>query len=348
MGKGHVAWLKKGKLSVEPDVLVKFMPSISPTPQPNPHTLWRASREKKRDSSGSVAELFSTNSDQAQSGPFQRNPSDWGHLQQAPMTIQPLMNTSPATLDTGEQDWEHMQQVPTTTQPFVNRYPATLVTGEQDWGHTQQAPTTTQPFVNPYPAMLVTREQDWGHMQQAPTAIQPLMNTYPAKLVTGEPVWLRSILRYGRISLELRDLQLWDPAFIVPDFINTDLIQRYQQIPEIGVRIVQGNDGQLQWSVDPKWIEVSKSRYKGIDITANETLVLKTRICQGLISFQENDVDFRYGLFRIPQKVIYKLKEEHRATPCGVLYIISDEEGNLRTIVKIGKLDRSLTFVKKH
>ena len=185
-------------------------------------------------------------------------------------------------------------------------------------------------------------------MQQASTTIDPLIDTYPAVLVTGEPVWLRSILRYGIISVEPRDLQLWDPAFIVPDFINTELIQLYQYTPEIGVRIVQGIDGQLQWSVNPRLIEVSKSRYEGIKIAANESLMLKTRIRIGLVSFQENDVDFRYGLFRIPQEIIDKLKEEHWATPCGVLHIISDEIGNLRSIVKIGTLDRFLTFVKKH
>ena len=263
MGKGHVAWLTKGKLSVEPDVLVKSLTSISPTPQPNPQTnSWRASQEKKRDAPGSVAELFSTNSGPSQSGPLQRNPSDW------------------------------------------------------------------------------------GHMQQTSTTIQPLMGTYPAILATGEPVLLRSILRYGRISFEPRDLQLWDPTFIVPESINKDLIQRYQHIPEIGVRIVQTPDGQLQWSVDPKLIEVSKTRYKGIEITAKETLVLKTRIFEGLVSFQENDVDFKYGSFRITQEIISKLKEEHYTTPCGVLYIISGEKGNMRTIVKIGTLNRLLTLVR--
>lgn len=262
-GKGHIAWLKKGKLSVEPDVLVKCLTSTSPTPQPNPQiNSLRASQEKSRDAPCSVAELFSTNSGQSQSGPLQRNLSDW------------------------------------------------------------------------------------LHMQQVPTTIQPLMNTHPAILVTGEPVWLRSILRYGRISLELRDLQLWDPAFIVPNFIDTDLIQLYQYTPEIGVRIVQGIDGQFQWSVDPKLIEVSKTRCKGIMIAASETLLLKTRIREGVVSFQENDVDFRYGRFRIPQAIIDKLKEEHCSTPCGVLYIISDERGNLRTIVKIGKLNRLRTFVR--
>ena len=67
-------------------------------------------------------------------------------------------------------------------------------------------------------------------------------------------------------------------------------------------------------------IEVSNSRYKGINIAANETLKLKTRIRKGLVSFQDNDVDFRYGSFRIPQEVIDKLKEEHCATPWGTTH----------------------------
>ena len=187
-------------------------------------------------------------------------------------------------------------------------------------------------------------------MQPAPTTIQPLANPYPAILVTGEPVWLRSVLRFGRISFDPQDLQLWDPAFNVPDFINTDLIQRFQYTPEIGVRIVQGTDGQLQWSVDPKLIEVSKSRYEGIKIAANETLMLKTRIRKGLVSFQENDVDFRYGSFGIPQEIINELKEKHCATTCGELYIILDEQRNLRIIVKMaGRIDTwgPLIFISK-
>ena len=164
-GKGYIAWLKKGKLSLGPDFLIKCLTSTSPTPQPNPQrNSLTSSQQKNRDAPGSIADLFSTNSGQSQSGRLQRNPSDW------------------------------------------------------------------------------------GHMQQAPTTIKPLKNTYPAVLVTGEPVWLRSILRYGRICFELRDLQLWDPAFIVPDFINTELIELYQYTPEIGVRIVQGTDGQLQYA----------------------------------------------------------------------------------------------------
>ena len=262
-GKGYIAWLKKGKLYVEEEVLVSFFVDHLHLNQIHRQILGKFPEKIKEMPLASVAELFSTNPGQAQSGPLQRNPPDW------------------------------------------------------------------------------------GHMQQAPTTIEPLMYTYPAVLVTGEPVLLRSILRYGRISFNLPDLQLWDPAFIVPDSINADLIQRYHHTPEIGVRIVQGIDGQLQWSADPNLIGVSKSMCEGIKIAANETLMLKTRIRQGLVSFQENDVDFRYGSFRIPQEIINHLKKKHYATTCGELYIILDKQRNLRIIVKIaGRIDQFLTSVK--
>ena len=221
---------------------------------------------------------------------------------------------------------------------------------------------------------LQRNPSDLGHMQQstelAPTTIQPLMNTYrpigitkkqpategtatmksrypPAVSITGEPVLLRSLLLHGRISYQLKDLQLWDPEFIVPEFINQSLFQLHQSTPEIGVRIVQGIDCTLRWSVDTKLIEVSRSRYEGIKIAANETLMLKTRIHEGRVSFQDDDVHFRYGNFQVPQEITDKLKEEHCATPCGELYIISDEKQYLRSIVKIGNINRFRTFLNK-
>ena len=158
---------------------------------------------------------------------------------------------------------------------------------------------------------------------------------------------LRSLLRFGKISYQVEDLQLWDPAITVPDRINQNLNQQYHHTPVTGVTIVRGIDGAFRWFVDPKLIDISRSRYEGIQIADNETLLLKTRIRNGLVSFQESDVHFRYGNFRIPQKIIDKLKEEYCSTPCGELCIISDEKGNLRTEVKIGKIDRFRTFLNK-
>lgn len=45
--KGHFAWLKNGRLSVDPDVFVQCLMSTSPTPQPNPQiNPLRASQDK--------------------------------------------------------------------------------------------------------------------------------------------------------------------------------------------------------------------------------------------------------------------------------------------------------------
>jgi len=162
----------------------------------------------------------------------------------------------------------------------------------------------------------------------------------PAISITGEPVFLRSLLFNGRISYQLEDLQLWHPTFTVPDYIKQELLQRFRNTPVTGVTIMQGIDGKLQWSVDPKLIEISKSRYEGIQIADNETLMLKTRIRNGQVSFQESDVDFRHGTWQIPQYIVESLKEEYCLTPRGEFYIISDDRENLRQVVKVGTISR--------
>jgi len=86
--------------------------------------------------------------------------------------------------------------------------------------------------------------------------------------------------------------------------------------------------------------------YKGIQIAAHETLLLKTRIRNGLVSFQDSDVHFWYGNWEIPQDIKERLEAEYRSTPCGDLFIISDEKQTLRSIVKIGKKNKIITFVK--
>jgi len=272
--KGHFAWLKNGRLSVEPDVFVQWLMSTSPTPQPNPQTNpLRASQDKNRDAPGSAAESFSTCSGQSQSDPLQGNPSDW--------------------------EQGHWYNVPNMQQP------------------TQQATTKTQQY---HP---------------------------PAVSVSAEPVLLRSLLLNGIISYKPEHLQLRDPAFTVPDHIYQNLIQQYHDTPVTGVSIVQTTDGTLRWSVDPKLIEISRSRYKGVQIADNETLMLKTSILYGQVSFQESDVHFRHGTWQIPQYIVESLRKEYCATPSGLLYIISDDRENLRQVVKVGTISRARTFLNK-
>ena len=204
---------------------------------------------------------------------------------------------------------------------------------------------------------LESNLSDWkpGHWNNAPNMQQPTPQAAtatqpyhpPAVNISGESVLLRSLLRYGRISDHLKDRQLWDPTFTVPDHINQTLFQQYRDTPVTGVRIVQRIDGALQCSVDPKLIEVSRSRDEGIEIANNETLMLKTRILYGQVSFQESEVQFRHGTWKIPQHIVEKLKEEYWATPSGDLYIISDDRENLRQVVKVGKISRARSAVNK-
>jgi len=167
----------------------------------------------------------------------------------------------------------------------------------------------------------------------------------PVTTRTGESVLLRSSLFNGRISFQPEDLQLWDPTFT--DHINQNLFQQYHDTPVTGVTIVQGIDGTLRWSVDSKLIEISRSRHKGIQIANNETLLLKTRILYGQVSFQESDVHFRHGTWQIPQYIVESLREEYWATPSGLLYIISDDRENLRWVVNVGKISRARTFFSR-
>lgn len=139
---------------------------------------------------------------------------------------------------------------------------------------------------------------------------------------TGEPVLLRSLLRYGSISYDEEDLQLLDPAFSVPDHIKRDLSQQYYDTPVTGVIIVQGIDGKLGLSVDPKLNEISSSRYgRGIQLDYNETLMLKTRIVDGRVSFQESDVHYMFKNWQIPQHIIECMEKEYWATPfCATVH----------------------------
>ena len=72
-------------------------------------------------------------------------------------------------------------------------------------------------------------------------------------------------------------------------------------------------------------------------IAANETLLLKTRIRYGRVSYEKPDVHFRYGDWKIPQHISedLKSKKEYRSTRCGDLFIISDEKDNLRASLRL-------------
>ena len=231
-GKGFVAWLKKGKLSVEPGVLVQSLT--------NPSRGFQETNSFVPDSAGYS---LSSNVDKSQSDASKRNPtkSEPGHGYHLPHVHRPSLHTS-----------------------------------------------------------VKVKQRQYGSVK------------------------LRSLLRYGNISVQPEDLQIWDPQFSAPDCLTKTLFEQYRNVPVTGITITRGTDGTLRWSVDPKLIEVSRSKLEGIQIAGNESLVLKTRIYKGLVSLDESDVHYRFGKWEIPQHIVESLKVEYCATPCGELYIISD------------------------
>ena len=156
---------------------------------------------------------------------------------------------------------------------------------------------------------------------------QPVLATQ----LPGNPppvVVLRSIARYGKISYQLGDLQVWDPEFKIPDDIQDKLLTKHCHTPETGVRIIRYSDGTLECHDYQDFTKFFLN--DDIELTKDEFLLMKTRIRHGKVSFNDVDIQFKFGNFHIPQDIIYGFKEKGSAD----LYIISGAERKFRLIVK--------------
>ena len=78
--------------------------------------------------------------------------------------------------------------------------------------------------------------------------------------------------------------------------------------------------------------------YGGPKMDVNETLMLKTRIRNGKVSFEPEDVKFTYPGWVIPQHLVENLKREQFATHNGELFVISDEKENLKYTVRSDRM----------
>ena len=155
---------------------------------------------------------------------------------------------------------------------------------------------------------------------------------------------MRTILRYGKVSLDLEDLQMWDPDFTVPEDISKRLFQKFQGIPEAGLRIVLHNDCEPRCYVCLELKEFS--RKKEVQMERNKTLLLKTRLLYGEASFAENDLHYRFANWQIPPHIVSSLKEEHKSTPVADV-IISSKDETLRCRVKIAKIAKITNFASR-
>lgn len=165
-----------------------------------------------------------------------------------------------------------------------------------------------------------------------PAAATP---TYVYNYTKNNPVkgklLLKSKLRYGNISFESSDLEiLCDEFWKNPGEVAQDLLKTYKRIDERQVKIlsVPNHHSHLAYVGD-----------QGIEMADNDLLLLKTRVNNGLVSFDENDIEVRFPAdWQVPVKILEDLKNKRLD---GRLFIISDEKGNLKcTVKKLGVKDR--------
>ena len=152
--------------------------------------------------------------------------------------------------------------------------------------------------------------------------------------VKSPPVVLvRGVARYGKIPdrYQIGDLQIWDSEFKIPAHMQEKLLANLRNTPLIGVLVIKHSDGEIECFTDPKLKEFSLDGE--IQLAADEQLILKTRVCNGEVSFEEAAVQFKYGNKCIPQHIINGFKAPYRK-PNGDLYIISDNSDNFRCVVK--------------
>ena len=168
----------------------------------------------------------------------------------------------------------------------------------------------------------------------------------PPPSVTWERVMLKSKLRNGEISYKGGDVEIHYPGFEVPDYIIDFLQYEHCTTPVAVIKIVLGTDGKLGWSVDPKRRELSKGREA--EVAATEILMLKTCMRYGKVSFAKAHVEYCFSNFQLPLNVTKGLERNYCDTPKAKLYILSDEKGNLRTIVHVGNWSRFRASCNKH
>ncbi|XP_022804656.1 uncharacterized protein LOC111341882 [Stylophora pistillata] len=166
------------------------------------------------------------------------------------------------------------------------------------------------------------------HGKIFPDTPQPVLATQIS--VSPPPVvLLRGVARYGKISDELGDLQVWDPEYKVQGDIQEKLFRMRRDSPVTGVRIIRYSDGRTECRLHRNIKPLSLDRE--ITLAADEKLVLKTRVREGKVSFEDADVQFKYANLYIPQYIIDSFTEKDNGK---LVYIISDREDKFRSVAK--------------
>lgn len=153
-------------------------------------------------------------------------------------------------------------------------------------------------------------------------------------------VVLRSFVRRGKISRLPDDLQVEDPDFTVPYDIERSLSDKYARCLSIGVRIIKFRDGQLRCCLDPN---LKQFKLDG-EVNLNGQLVLKTRVIEGKVSFEDENVHYKRGNLLIPEHIFDDLLQRKAN---GDLYILLNYLHEFESVVKTsGILGQATNFVR--
>ena len=150
-------------------------------------------------------------------------------------------------------------------------------------------------------------------------------------------VVLRSFVRYGEISYRQDDLQIWDPEFQVPDDIQGRLLDKFRNKPLVGIRVIKLSDGSTKCYVDQN---LKQFTFDGeIQLDTGKKILLKTRVRNGKVSFEDNDVKYKYRNNCIPKCIIDNLQ---MTKADGDLYITLYDSDKFEAIIKgSGKIEQA-------
>ena len=142
-------------------------------------------------------------------------------------------------------------------------------------------------------------------------------------------VVLRSFVRHGEISYRQEDLQIWDPEFQVPDDILGKLLHRFRNKPLVGIRVIKLSNGSTECYVDHNLKQFTLD--EEIQLDTGKKLLLKTRVRNGKVSFEDNDVKYKYRNNCIPECIIDDLQKRKAD---GDLYISLHDSDKFEAIIK--------------
>ena len=142
-------------------------------------------------------------------------------------------------------------------------------------------------------------------------------------------VVLRSFVRRGEISYRQEDLQIWDPEFQVPGDIQERLFHSFWNKPPVGVRVIKLSNGSTECHVDHNLKQFTLD--EEIQLDTGKKLLLKTRVRNGKVSFEDNDVKYKYRNNCIPECIIDNLQMRKAD---GDLYISLHDSDKFEAIVK--------------